>query len=668
MRKNKTIFGFCLLVLSTLLFFSEINSLFEKSRINIICRGSIPGVLKIYYDTGNDFNESQSQTATIQTNNWESINVWAPSSKLLRIRFDLPANTKMFFLQSLKYTPSSINNILYQKERTQTWSSFAEQRFNEIYYIFKDNQKLNPPQIIIKSSSLDESNIIKRLFKLALFLFVMILSTLILRNNFVFPSQNQIISIYYALPIYFFWCLTIQNNASFWPFWDQWDVEAANLYRDSGDGFFRLGYLFSSHNEHRILMTRLLNGSLFLLFGEWSTLMNMCINMAIYALLLIFLLTEMCNTCGMKYVSMTLLFCFFGFLVPNHWENILGGIQSQYYLMALFAFGSIYYGIRGKRLAAFSFATCSYFSMAGGVFTFLVLFLMEIVFRILQLNKRICIYYLGLLLFAAFTALFFTPIVKGHDVLKATDLSAFLSSLKYLCSWPSSPNYIALILLKLPVVFLPIFQKRVTEKSQKESVYCLYFFYVWISLQQIAISFSRGMCPSASRYKDLLVIGCFLSVCLWMIYLNYTENKYKRLVLMFICFFFISLNFAIIKNIPTTLNEIESKKIENKMQIKNIQNFLNSDFCFEWPKENPVFFSYPSTLLLSKWMQDPQIIKNLPIESLLSSDTTYPLAVQYISVGPFWIFFSVLLKNSLLLCIVSLFMFLLFYIQNFQKK
>ena len=667
MGKIKATAGFCFLLPFTLLFCNEINSLFEKGRVNIICRASTSGILKIYFDTGTDFNENQSQKVAIQADKWVSIKVHAPSLGLQGIRLDLPKNTNEFLLQSLKYTPSSINNILYQKESIETSSSFAEQRFNNIYFTFRDNKIENLPQVTLKSNLLSQNIITKRIAKLLLYLFAIILSLLFLRNNFVLPSRKQIMSILYVLPIYFFWCLIIQNYASFWPFWDQWDVEAANLYKDSGVGLSRLGKLFLPHNEHRILMTRLLNGFVFLLFGEWSTLMNMCINMAVYALLIICLLNEMSKTCDMKYISMTLLFSFVGFLIPNHWENILGGIQSQYYLMAFFSLGSIYCAIKDKKLVAFSFAACSYFSMAGGVFTFLILFLIEIALRTVQFNKRISIHYLCLLLLATLTALFFTPVVKGHDFLKSTNFCAFLSSFKYLCSWPFDPNYLLLLLLKLPVIFLPFFQKQIKEKTSKESAYCIYFFYLWITLQQIAISYSRGMFPSSSRYKDLLVIGCFLSVSLWAIYLNHTENKYKKLILMFICLFFLSLNFAFIKSLPKALNEIESKNIENRMQITNLQNFLNSDFCFEWPKENPVFFSYPSTKRLSTLMQDPQIVKNLPIESLLNCDVREPLAFQYISFGFFWTFFAAILRNSLLLCIMSFLMFCLFYILFCQK-
>ena len=41
------------------------------------------------------------------------------------------------------------------------------------------------------------------------------------------------------------------------PYWDQWDGEAANLYRPYLQGKLGVGQLFSAHNEHRIFFTRL---------------------------------------------------------------------------------------------------------------------------------------------------------------------------------------------------------------------------------------------------------------------------------------------------------------------------------------------------------------------------------------------------------------------------
>ena len=57
------------------------------------------------------------------------------------------------------------------------------------------------------------------------------------------------------------------------PFWDEWDLEAVGLYRTWMDGTLRLGDLFHAHNEHRLLLTRLVDLGFFVLYGRWACLL-----------------------------------------------------------------------------------------------------------------------------------------------------------------------------------------------------------------------------------------------------------------------------------------------------------------------------------------------------------------------------------------------------------
>ena len=47
------------------------------------------------------------------------------------------------------------------------------------------------------------------------------------------------------------------------PFWDQWDAEADQLYRSYLNSSLSFEILISSHNGHRILITRVLSLILF---------------------------------------------------------------------------------------------------------------------------------------------------------------------------------------------------------------------------------------------------------------------------------------------------------------------------------------------------------------------------------------------------------------------
>src|SRR4051794_35333507 len=54
------------------------------------------------------------------------------------------------------------------------------------------------------------------------------------------------------------------------PLMDQWNGEAANLYMPYLHGTLSFGDLFTPHNEHRIVLTRLLTLLHLELAGEWN--------------------------------------------------------------------------------------------------------------------------------------------------------------------------------------------------------------------------------------------------------------------------------------------------------------------------------------------------------------------------------------------------------------
>lgn len=67
------------------------------------------------------------------------------------------------------------------------------------------------------------------------------------------------------------------------PYWDQWEAEAHTLYRPWLDGTFHGSVLFSPHNEHRIVLTRLVDLGLFAATGRWETWWLLVLNAALNA-------------------------------------------------------------------------------------------------------------------------------------------------------------------------------------------------------------------------------------------------------------------------------------------------------------------------------------------------------------------------------------------------
>src|SRR6478736_245918 len=68
------------------------------------------------------------------------------------------------------------------------------------------------------------------------------------------------------------------------PYSDQWDAEGWSLLRLFQNGQLGWGQLFEAHNEHRIVMVRMVSLGLFLLNnGQWDNLVSAIFSTLLYA-------------------------------------------------------------------------------------------------------------------------------------------------------------------------------------------------------------------------------------------------------------------------------------------------------------------------------------------------------------------------------------------------
>ena len=74
----------------------------------------------------------------------------------------------------------------------------------------------------------------------------------------------------------------VQLYGSPLPLWDQW-YEAHRFFRPWMEGHLTWQALFAAHNEHRILLTRLLDMGVIWLNGRWEPMVQMTINAFIHA-------------------------------------------------------------------------------------------------------------------------------------------------------------------------------------------------------------------------------------------------------------------------------------------------------------------------------------------------------------------------------------------------
>jgi hypothetical protein len=158
------------------------------------------------------------------------------------------------------------------------------------------------------------------------------------------------------------------------PLLDQWDAEAATLYSPYLRGELSFANLLTPHNDHRIVVTRLLALLHLELAGEWNTRLEMVLGAIVHTALITWLAALLMPLVVPQRRILVACFIAFLFAVPIGYENTLWGFQSQLYLTLLFAIAALAafavarpFSLRW--LGGLSAAVLSYFSFATGLAT-----------------------------------------------------------------------------------------------------------------------------------------------------------------------------------------------------------------------------------------------------------------------------------------------------------
>lgn len=121
------------------------------------------------------------------------------------------------------------------------------------------------------------------------------------------------------------------------PFGDQWAGEAATTYAPFVQGEFGIGQLFTPHNEHRIIFTRLFDLLLLRINGQWDPRLQLIADVFILMAALALLLHAIARRLAPLPATAVIVagISLYGSVVL--WENTLNGFQSQFYFMLLFS-------------------------------------------------------------------------------------------------------------------------------------------------------------------------------------------------------------------------------------------------------------------------------------------------------------------------------------------
>jgi len=412
------------------------------------------------------------------------------------------------------------------------------------------------------------------------------------------------------------WLIHTYGNAT--PFWDQWDAEAANLYKPYFDGTLTFSSWFAPHNEHRIFTTRLLALGLLLINGIWNPLLQMVVNAALHVLVLGFFIILLAKVIGGTTLPSLLIFSTLLFSVPYAWENTLAGFQSQFYFVALFSIACMWLTTTRRNLSlawwcGIGFAALAFFSLASGIFALAATAATGITMYGLKVRRdKVELITIVVVLGLVFLGILFTPTISGHAPLKAKSFIQLYEGLVSILSWPLSGSWANSLLRNLPVVILGGWVIR-HRPPATDKIWFFVTLAFWMGGQALSIAYGRTATVLSSRYLDLFAIGVLINfACLLWLGRNYLR-QHSRIVVSIMSIWIIAIASALGTNVMTdSFNVLPDKKFIGMAQETNTRAFLlDGDFTHLKNKPHGTI-PYPSAERLALILKEPTIRQILP--------------------------------------------------------
>jgi hypothetical protein len=304
------------------------------------------------------------------------------------------------------------------------------------------------------------------------------------------------------------------------PQWDQWDAEGLHLLAPWFQHRFTLGELFLAHNEHRVVLTKLVNLGLTLANGQWDQRLEAVVNAFLPALIATALFSMAARHVVGKWHAPLFLVIASAFSLPLAWENLINGFHSQQFFLIGLSFGTIACLCEASPWSRkwWLGAICAILalgSMATGFFAPAVV-IVVLSWRVQKREIPAPTTTATLFFCAAITAVgwFTHATVIYHDSLKAQNAEDFLLSVLHSLQWPTPSTSWAFVPLWLPwgwLAYRTVIRRQ--ENARKTFDWILVALGGWVLLQVLATAYARGAGgdPPASRYVDTLAFGAVVN-------------------------------------------------------------------------------------------------------------------------------------------------------------
>ncbi len=320
----------------------------------------------------------------------------------------------------------------------------------------------------------------------------------------------------YTLPIFLIVLgsklLLVQLFGSNIPFWDQWDADAASLFKPYLEGTLRLEQLFTSHNEHRILLTRLFDLAMLEAAGVWTPRLQMAVNACLQSAFQAGLLWVLLRPLADRHRLILTIFAAILFTTPFGWSNTLNSFDSQFYFLFGFSILALWLAASAPAfgrnwLCGLAAGIAAYFSLSSGATVFAALTAIHGLQLLAGSRSRAPKEFAGLLLEIALFAGAASAVVSvpANQPLHAHGLLDFLDAFTDVAGWPSE-GIVMVMAINAPLLIV-LYEAWRRPQHLSSFQWTLLAFAFWLVGQWITIAYGRAVAPTVSRYLDTLLLG-----------------------------------------------------------------------------------------------------------------------------------------------------------------
>jgi hypothetical protein len=302
------------------------------------------------------------------------------------------------------------------------------------------------------------------------------------------------------------------------PFLDQWNGEASAVYLPYLNGTLGWADLFTAHNEHRPVLTRLEGLVLLVADGQWNPLLQMVVNATIIAVAATMLAYAIWTLAGRRHLAVIVIAVAICFAAPHGWENTLAGFQSQFYYLNLAAFTGLWavplarpgspwwvLGVFALGLGLLSLAT----GFVAPLATALVVIVRDGLARNLGRETLVTA---AVALTIAIGGLALVPEAPAY--LAAARSGTFAARVVLgarSLAWPFTGAEWMVLVMWAPAMMLAVHVLR-TRRVEPVTAY-LSGLSAWVIAHALGLAWARGgaMDVPASRYMDILAVGAVVN-------------------------------------------------------------------------------------------------------------------------------------------------------------